>query len=338
MKKIVINGNFGIENLEIQEQESDSVLPHEIQIKLSAASLNYRDLLMVKGEYNPRQKLPLVPCSDGAGTVTAVGSAVSRFRIGDRVMPVFAQTWQAGSPTLNEIRSTLGGPLDGTLRQNICVPEYSAVKIPAHLSFNEAATLPCAALTAWSALFEYGNLQAGQSVLILGTGGVSVFALQFAKLAGAKTIITSSSSEKLQMMQKLGADHIINYNEKKDWGKEVRKLTGNVGVDYVIEVGGAGTLEQSIRSVRVDGTISLIGILAGRAPELNLLPVLMQNVRIQGILVGSRRAFENMNDAIEMNKLTPLVDRVFPFEEHKEAFLYLQSQKHMGKVVIEIPD
>ena len=338
MKKIVINGNFGIENLEIQEQESDSVLPHEIQIKLSAASLNYRDLLMVKGEYNPRQKLPLVPCSDGAGTVTAVGSAVSRFRIGDRVMPVFAQTWQAGSPTLNEIRSTLGGPLDGTLRQNICVPEYSAVKIPAHLSFNEAATLPCAALTAWSALFEYGNLQAGQSVLILGTGGVSVFALQFAKLAGAKTIITSSSSEKLQMMQKLGADHIINYNEKKDWGKEVRKLTGNVGVDYVIEVGGAGTLEQSIRSVRVDGTISLIGILAGRAPELNLLPVLMQNVRIQGILVGSRRAFENMNDAIEMNKLTPLVDRVFPFEEHKEAFLYLQSQKHMGKVVIAIPD
>ena len=338
MKKVVINGNFGIENLEIQEQESDSVLPHEIQIKLSAASLNYRDLLMVKGEYNPRQKLPLVPCSDGAGTVTAVGSAVSRFRIGDRVMPVFAQTWQAGSPTLNEIRSTLGGPLDGTLRQNICVPEYSAVKIPAHLSFNEAATLPCAALTAWSALFEYGNLQAGQSVLILGTGGVSVFALQFAKLAGAKTIITSSSSEKLQMMQKLGADHIINYNEKKDWGKEVRKLTGNVGVDYVIEVGGAGTLEQSIRSVRVDGTISLIGILAGRAPELNLLPVLMQNVRIQGILVGSRRAFENMNDAIEMNKLTPLVDRVFPFEEHKEAFLYLQSQKHMGKVVIEIPD
>ncbi|MCB1145661.1 MAG: NAD(P)-dependent alcohol dehydrogenase [Leptospiraceae bacterium] len=338
MKKVVINGNFGIENLEIQEQESDSVLPHEIQIKLSAASLNYRDLLMVKGEYNPRQKLPLVPCSDGAGTVTAVGSAVSRFRIGDRVMPVFAQTWQAGSPTLNEIRSTLGGPLDGTLRQNICVPEYSAVKIPAHLSFNEAATLPCAALTAWSALFEYGNLQAGQSVLILGTGGVSVFALQFAKLAGAKTIITSSSSEKLQMMQKLGADHIINYNEKKDWGKEVRKLTGNVGVDYVIEVGGAGTLEQSIRSVRVDGTISLIGILAGRAPELNLLPVLMQNVRIQGILVGSRRAFENMNDAIEMNKLTPLVDRVFPFEEHKEAFLYLQSQKHMGKVVIAIPD
>ncbi|MCB1201293.1 MAG: NAD(P)-dependent alcohol dehydrogenase [Leptospiraceae bacterium] len=338
MKKIVINGNFGIENLEIQEQESDNVLPHEIQIKLSAASLNYRDLLMVKGEYNPRQKLPLVPCSDGAGTVTAVGSAVSRFRIGDRVMPVFAQTWQAGSPTLNEIRSTLGGPLDGTLRQNICVPEYSAVKIPAHLSFNEAATLPCAALTAWSALFEYGNLQAGQSVLILGTGGVSVFALQFAKLAGAKTIITSSSSEKLQMMQKLGADHIINYNEKKDWGKEVRKLTGNVGVDYVIEVGGAGTLEQSIRSVRVDGTISLIGILAGRAPELNLLPVLMQNVRIQGILVGSRRAFENMNDAIEMNKLTPLVDRVFPFEEHKEAFLYLQSQKHMGKVVIAIPD
>lgn len=336
MRCFTISKSFGLENLVSIEREKPKPKASEILIKIHAVSLNYRDLLMVKGEYNPRQKLPLIPCSDAAGVVEEIGSEVSLFNVGDRVMPIFVQSWLAGNPTLQDLRKTLGGPIDGTLTEYMCVPEISALPIPEYLSMEEAATLPCAAVTAWSSLFEFSKIQAGDTVLILGTGGVSVFALQLAKLAGAIAVVTSSSDEKLKKMISMGADHTINYRESKNWAKEIRKITNNKGVDFVVEVGGAGTLEQSIRSVKPGGTIALIGILAGRSTETSLLPILMQNIKLQGIIVGSRSAFENMLKAMNAGKIKPVVDKVFPMKDSKLAFEYLESQKHIGKIVIHI--
>jgi NADPH:quinone reductase-like Zn-dependent oxidoreductase len=293
-------------------------------VRVRAASINYRDWLMLAGEYNPRQPLPLVPVSDGMGEVTAVGASVTRVKTGE--------------PTRDKLRGTLGGPLDGMLAEQVRLSAEGLVPVPAYLTDAEAATLPCAAVTAWSALVEQGGVEPGDVVLVQGTGGVSIFALQFARLLGARVIVTSSSDKKLERARALGAWHGINYKATPDWDKAVRALTNNVGVDHIVEVGGAGTLGRSIRAVRVGGTISVIGVLAGKASELMVTPILMQNLRLQGVLVGSREMFERMNRALEFHQLRPAVDKVFGFEEVREAFAYLAAGRHFGKIAIQVAE
>ena len=329
-----IRGSFGLENLAPVERPSQEVGPGQVRLALSAVSLNYRDLMTVEGSYNPRQKLPLIPCSDGAGTVVEVGAGVARFKAGDRALPIFAQRYIAGEPTRERVRSTLGGPLDGTLASEIVLSEEGLVATPPSLSDEEAATLACAGLTAWSALITEGGIKAGDTVLVQGTGGVSIFALQFARLAGARVIVTSSSDEKLERARALGAWETINYRGTQNWGARAKELTGGRGVDLIVEVGGAGTLAQSLAAIRFGGTIALIGVLAGGAAEVSIIPVFMQKVRIQGILVGDRDAFEAMNRAIELQGLKPLLDRTFPWSETKSAFEYLAAGRHFGKVVV----
>ncbi len=334
MKVFEIRDGFGFDNLVAAERPRPEPGHGEVLLEMKAASLNFRDILTVEGQYNPRQPLPLIPCSDGVGEVTAVGKGVSRVRPGDRVATIFCQKWQSGAPDRTKLRSTLGGPFDGTLAQFMVLPQAGVVKVPEHLSDVEAATLSCAALTAWSALVTLGNVGAGDTVLVQGTGGVSLFALQFARALGARVIVTSSSRGKLEAARKLGSWREINYRENPTWGKAVKELTGGIGVDHVVEVGGAGTLQQSLKAIRVGGQISLIGVLAGSKIELNILPILMQNIRVQGILVGSREGFETMNRGIAQHEIKPVVDRVFPFDEAREALVYMAGGRHLGKVCI----
>jgi len=335
MKVFEIQNAFGIENMAIAERPTPEVGAGQVLLKMKAACINYRDLLTVRGLYNSKQPLPLIPFSDGVGEVVSVGSDVQSVKTGDRVCPIFAQTWLSGEPTRNKLRSTLGGPRDGTLAEYMLLSEQGVVKVPEHLSDVEAATLPCAALTAWSALVTMGQCKAGDTILLQGTGGVSLFGLQFAKMIGAKAIVTSSSDEKLEKAKALGADEVINYKNDPKWGKTAKALTGNLGVDHVIEVGGGGTLAQSLRAIRFGGTISMIGVLSGFSSEVNLLPILMQQLKIQGILVGHKEGFEDMNRGIALHKIQPVVDKVFPFEEVPQALEYLASGKHFGKVCIQ---
>jgi NADPH:quinone reductase-like Zn-dependent oxidoreductase len=328
--------DWGFENLKIMDLDPPPLGDHEVRVQLRAVSLNYRDLLTVHGFYNPKQPLPLVPCSDGAGEVVEVGAKVSRFKVGDRVAGNFAQAWISDPPVRDKLRSTLGGPLPGMLSQERVLLEEGLVALPDHLSFVEGATLPCAALTAWSAVVRQGRIVPGSTVVCQGTGGVSLFALQFSKTLGARVILTSSSDEKLERGRALGADETINYKDTPQWSKRVRELTGKAGADLVIEVGGAGTFNQSARATRIDGTIALIGNVDSGAGEINLIPILMQNIRVQGVIVGSRDAFEEMNRALVQHRIKPVVDRVFPFENAPDAFEYLASQKHLGKVCIEV--
>ena len=336
MKVIEIRGAFGLDNLTVTERPDPRPGPGEVLVRVRAVSLNYRDLLTVRGQYNPKQKLPLIPCSDGAGEVVEVGAGVTRMKVGERVCANFAQRWIAGLPTREKLRSTLGGPLDGMLAELAVLSEEGVVRAPGHLSDEEAATLPCAGLTAWSSLVTEGHLTAGDTVLLQGTGGVSIFALQLAKLLGLRAIITSSSDEKLERARALGADAGINYRQTPAWSAKVRELTGGTGVDLVVEVGGAGTLEQSLRSVRIGGTICLMGVLAGNTLELPLPLIFMQRLRLQGILVGSREDFEAMNRAITLHQLHPVVDRVLPFEDFRAALELMERGGHFGKICIKI--
>jgi NADPH:quinone reductase-like Zn-dependent oxidoreductase len=328
---------FGIDNLRMIERPDPKPGPGQILMKVHASSLNFRDLMMVQGLYNPRQPLPLIPNSDGAGEVIAVGDGVTRVAVGDRVAGIFAQGWIEGRPTREKIgRSSLGSPLDGMLTELAVLDAEGVVPIPDHLAYDEAATLPCAGVTAWSALYRHGNLQPGETLLVLGTGGVSMFAMQFAKAAGARVIVTSSSDAKLERARELGADYCVNYNDTPDWHKPVREFTGGVGVDQVIEVGGVGTLGKSLRSVRMGGTISLIGVLAGRDHQLDLTAALMQDVRIQGVIVGPRTSFEEMNAAIAANELKPIVDQAFHFDDALSAYKLMAEGGHFGKVCVNI--
>ena len=336
MRAYEIQGSFGLDNLRMTERPDPSPGPGQVVLQMRSASLNYRDLLMVRGHYNPRQPLPLIPCSDGVGVVTAVGEGVSRVAVGDRVASCFFQTWIGGPPTAEKIVGTLGGPLDGMLAEQVVLSQDGVVPAPEHLSDVEAATLPCAALTAWSALVEQGEVGADDTVLVQGTGGVSIFALQFAQLLGARVIVTSSSEAKLQRALDLGAWKTINYADDPSWGKTARRLTDGVGVDQVVEVGGAGTLEQSLKAVRVGGQVSVIGVLSGISSEINIIPILMQNIRLQGILVGSRNGFERMDQLLVTHEIRPVVDRVFPFSEAPEAFRHMASGAHFGKICITI--
>jgi NADPH:quinone reductase-like Zn-dependent oxidoreductase len=335
MKAFEIQNKFGLESLTQVERPDPTAAPLHVVIKMSAVSLNYRDFLTIEGKYNPRLPLPLVPLSDGVGEVVAIGDGVARVKVGDRVAGNFSQKWLGGEPARSKLGASLGGPLDGMLSEFRALHEDGLVHVPSHLTDEEAATLPCAAVTAWNSLINLGGLRAGEAVLLQGTGGVSIFALQFAKLSGARVIITSSSDEKLERAKELGADFGINYSTTPDWDKEAKQLTGGIGVDHIIEVGGAGTFSKSLRSIKIGGHIGLIGNLSGNATDVNLVLILMQNLRIQGVLVGSRDTFEAMNRAIEVHRLRPVIDRVFAFEEARQAFEYMASGSHFGKIVIK---
>jgi NADPH:quinone reductase-like Zn-dependent oxidoreductase len=336
MKAYEIQKGFGLENLVVAERPNPEPGARQVVVAMRAFSLNYRDLLIVRGLYYPKQPLPLVPLSDGVGEVVRVGAGVTRVKPGDRVSPIFCQKWIAGPPTKAKLLTALGGPLDGTLAEQMVLDDDGVVAVPSHLSDEEAATLPCAAVTAWSALVEQGGLRAGDTVLVLGTGGVAIFALQLAKLLGARVVVTSSSDAKLERAKSLGADELVNYETTPDWDKQVKELTGGVGADHVLEVGGGGTFARSVRAVRPGGQISLIGVLAGASTEVNLAPILMQNIRVQGVIVGSRESFESMNRAVAQHRLRPVVDRVFPFGEARAAFEHLAGQGHFGKVAIRM--
>lgn len=308
----------------------------ECLLAMKAASLNYRDRINWRNLAG-RNVEGIVPASDGAGEIIAVGSGVTDFKPGDRVAANFFPTWDSGGFDLAYHQADLGGNLDGMLRDYAVFSQSALVKIPSRWSFVQAATLPCAALTAWVGLVKRGDLRPGQSVCVLGTGGVSIFALQFAKLMGAKVVVTSSNQDKLARALALGADYTVNYRETPDWSRLVWEWTGKRGVDHVVEVGGPGTLEQSMKSVAADGHIALIGVLTGfGAPSTSLFPLLARNVRLDGIYVGSRSDFQSMVEFIEANPFTPQVDRVFEFHQVPEAFAYLESANHFGKIVIEM--
>ncbi len=325
---------FGIEKLALVERDTPRPAENEVLVKMHAASLNYRDIMVVSGTYNPRMKLPAVPFSDGAGEIVEVGADVKKWKVGDRVCSTIAPGWIEGPPSAAASKTAIGaGNYDGVLREYAVFDEDAIVRAPDHLSFEEASTLVCAGVTAWNALVVSGQLQPGETVLTLGTGGVSVFAAQFAKLLGARVIATSSSDEKLARVRELGADETVNYREHADWDKVVLELTSGVGVDHVIEVGGVGTLARSVKAVRVGGHIALIGAL-GTAGEFNPIPIFMKAIRLHGIFVGSRAMFEAMNRRIEDAGLRPVIDRVFPFDEAREALEYMKSGSHFGKVVI----
>ncbi|AFY68877.1 NADPH:quinone reductase [Thalassoporum mexicanum PCC 7367] len=334
MQQWQIEAQNGQQSLNLVDVPKPEVAAGQVLLRMKAAALNYRDLLMVKGKYGGAQSLPLVPLSDGVGEVIAVGAGVDRVQMGDRVATIFMQRWIDGGFSNEKSQSALGGALPGVLAEYVVLDQAGVVKVPVHLSDEAAATLPCAAVTAWHALVSTGKVKAGDTVLLIGTGGVSIFALQFAKLLGARVIITSSSDAKLAKAKELGANELINYRTNPDWEQQVWELTNKAGVDHVVEVGGAGTLNKSLRSVRMGGRISLIGVLAGISGEVNTVAILSKAITIQGIYVGSRTMFEDMNRAIDLHKLNPIVDRVFGFAQAEEAFSYLESGGHFGKIAI----
>jgi NADPH:quinone reductase-like Zn-dependent oxidoreductase len=280
-------------------------------------------------------KLPRIPTSDGAGEVVEVGDGVTTVKQGDRVSSTFFQNWIEGEPTDEKCKTTLGGDLDGMLAEYVLLNQYGLVKTPVNLTDEEAATLPCAAVTAWNSLIRQGKLKAGETVLVQGSGGVSIFALQFAKLCGARVIATSSHDEKISRLLSMGASDCVNYKNDKNWGESVRLLSGGAGVDHVVEVGGAGTLNNSTRAVRRSGHVSVIGVLSG-AGDFNPMTILMKGIRMQGVFVGSREMFLEMNRVIELHNLKPVIDRVFPFEESRQALEYMASGAHFGKIVIKL--
>ena len=305
----------------------------QVLLRMHAWSLHYRDLMVATGRYGAGGTAPnLVPLSDGAGEVVAGGPGVRRAKVGDRVCPTFMQGWVGGDVIAESRQRSLGGGVDGVLAEHVLVDQEELVHIPPHLSYPEAATLPCAAVTAWNALYAGRPLRPGETVLVLGTGGVSVFAAQFAHMAGARVIATSSSNEKLARVRELGVSDGINYRDTPNWHKAVLELTGGRGADIVVEVGGAGTLANSISAARVGGQVGLIGVLTGG--QIDPAPIMRRNIVLRGIFVGSREMFEAMNRAITQGGLRPVVDKVFPFEDAPAAYRHLQSASHIGKVVI----
>lgn len=334
MKSVEIQ-DFGIDNLVVVEREAPRPNSNEVLVKMSGASLNYRDYMTVNGTYNPKMRRPMVPLSDGAGVVDEVGPGVTRFKKGDRVAACFMQKWIDGPPSREKANSALGGAIDGVLRECATFPEEGLVHTPAFLTDEEAATLPCAAVTAWHALFEHTSLVPGETVLIQGTGGVAVFALQLANAAGLRTIVTSSSDEKLARVTKMGATETINYKTIPDWDAAARKLTNGEGVHYVIELGGSDTMPRSLRAVRAGGAIAVIGVLSGVEPSISPVALLMNGIRLQGIYVGSRAMFERLNRAIEFHQIKPVIDKVFPWTDIKEALRYMGSQQHFGKICLK---
>ena len=319
----------GIDGLALVERDDRDPGPGEVEVRVEATSLNYRDLMMAQRTQG------VIPVSDGAGVVTRVGSGVTDVAVGDRVAGTFFSHWVDGRAFAQMHEAALGGSVDGMLASSVILPAHGVIPVPAGWSSAQASTLPCAALTAWNAMVEGQAAGAGQTVLLLGTGGVSVFGLQFAKMFGARAIITSSSDAKLEVMASMGADVTINYASTPDWEQAVLEATDGVGVDLVLEVGGAGTLPKSIASTRFDGQVALIGILTGPAGETNPFQIVTRSVSMRGVYVGSRRMFSDMNAAIDVNGLEPLIDATFAFDDAPAAYRHLEGQTHIGKVVID---
>lgn len=340
MQVVEIQDDWDFAHLQIAERAEPEPGPGEILLAMKAASINYRDYLMVQRGYGKYSgSLPLVPLSDGVGKVVALGEGVTRFAVGDRVCPCFNQRWINGPFRDDYWWGLLGGPLDGVMQQRLVIGEQHAVKAPDHLSDLEAATLACAGLTAWSALFEAGGLLPGQTVVVQGTGGVSLFALQIAVMSGARVIATTSDEAKAEKLSALGAAHVINYRQTPDWGKAVLGLSDGLGADIVVEVGGAATIQQSVRAVQAGGTISLVGNLGGSLAELNLPLVFMKCARMIGVAVGHRDAFAAMAKAIAAGGLKPVLDdKVYGFGELGAALQSLPEGKHFGKVAIDFAD
>lgn len=325
---------FGLENLQPCDQPRPAPGPGEVLLRVRAMSLNYRDLMVVRGQYNPKQTVPFVPISDAAGVIDAVGEGVTRVLPGAAVATQFIVDWQDG-PFRGEYRkSTLGTPGPGMAAECVVLPERAVVPLPPGYDFAEGATLPIAALTAWSGLVTEGRVSAEQTVLTLGTGGVSIFALQIARALGARVIITSSSDEKLTRARALGATETINYRARPEWEKQVLALTGGEGADVTIETVGGTTLEKSLTATRAGGVVALLGVLAGVKSEINAAGVLMKRLKIAGIMVDSRAAFERMNRFLAEHRIRPVIDRTFPFAELPAALRYLESGQHFGKIVV----
>jgi NADPH:quinone reductase-like Zn-dependent oxidoreductase len=335
MRVFQIEGDWGMANLKLSQRPQPTPAAGQVLLRMKASSLNFRDLVVPdRGYGNYTGNLPLIPISDGVGEVVAVGEGVTRAKVGDRVCPTFFQNWIAGEPDLERLTQSLGGPIDGTMAEYMCLSEQGVVKVPAYLSDLEAATLPCAALTAWSALNTCAAVKPGDRVLVQGTGGVALFALMFAKLAGAHVTVISSSDEKIARVKQLGADACINYRSEPEWAKASRSITGGAGYDLILELGGEKTLPQSLRCIRPGGTLSMIGILSGSTMATSLGLIVTRQVRLQGVTVGHRDGFEAMLRAMTQHRIKPVVDRVFAFEELKEAMGYLKSGSQFGKVCV----
>lgn len=336
MKAYQIRSGANIAGLQRTEVRPKELGPHDVRVAIRAVSLNYRDLMFAQGAYLVSSTEPRIPACDGAGEIIELGSQVERFRLGDRVAATYFPRWIDGEATPYNTKGTLGAEVDGVLAEQIVIDAEALVTIPAHLDFVQAATLPCAATTAWNSLFVEGRLKAGGSVLLQGTGGVSIHALQLARAAGAQTIITSSSDAKLEKARKLGADATINYRTNPEWQDEVRRITGGRGVDVVLEIGGRDTLRRSMAAARMGAVIAVIGGLSGWSSDLEYMPLIAGTQRLVGIFVGSRKMFEDVNRVVSAAAIHPVVDRAFAFDQVREAYEYLASGNHFGKVVVRI--
>ncbi len=339
MKAVVIrNHGRGVEAWKLVDRPDPAPGPGHVLVRVQAASLNHRDLLIARGHFGGPLKDDLIPLADGAGEVVALGAGVTRWKVGDRVAGSYFQTWQAGPFRADYFQHMLGaGSTDGMLAQLVALPDTGVVRIPSHLSYEEAATLPCAGLAAWNALMEPSPRQRpGAAVLTLGTGGVSIFAVQLALAAGLRVIATSSSADKIERLRELGVTDTINYRETPEWQLEVLRLTRGEGVDQVIEVGGGGTLARSLEAVRSGGTVSLIGHLTGTEGELNPFPILVKAVRLEGVVVGSIQTFEDMSRALEEIALRPVIDEILPLHRANEALARMETATHFGKIVVRV--
>ena len=336
MKVFQIENDWGYENLKVSSRPDPKPGPGQVLLRMKASAINFRDLLVPQRGYGSRTgPLPLIMLSDGVGEVVETGAGVTRVKVGGRALPCFNQSWISGPVNAERLSKTLGGSMDGTMAEYMCLPQETVVRTPAYLSDLEAAALPCAALTAWSAIVTYESLGPGSRVLVQGTGGVALFAIQIAKMLGAHVTVISSSDEKIARAKKLGADAAINYKTTPEWYRATRDITGDAGYDHIVELGGEKTLPQSLRCIRPGGTLSMIGVLSGGAMSAELGRVVTRHVRLQGITVGNRDGFEAMLRAFEQHKVKPVVDRAFAFEELKEAMAYLKSGAHFGKVCIQ---
>lgn len=336
MRAWEIISDGGVDALALNERPLPEPGHGQVRVRIRASSVNYRDLSTIEDPVSRKLPYPTVPNSDGAGEVDAVGPGVSGLSVGDRVMGCFFQSWEAGPISAAAMASALGGALPGVLAEHVVLDADGVIAMPAHLSFAEASTLPCAALTAWHALTLPRPISPGETVLLLGTGGVSVFAQQFCAFMGARTIVTSSSDEKLERMRALGANETINYRVNPDWEKAVLDMTGGIGADRVVEVGGPGTLQKSITAARVGGIVGLIGILTGVQGSVMPTDIMRKSITVRGIYVGSRQMFADMNRAIDLHGLKPVIDETFAFEDGREAYRRMRQASHFGKLVISV--
>jgi NADPH:quinone reductase-like Zn-dependent oxidoreductase len=337
MRALQVSKPWGLDELKVVELPDPTPGHGEVLVRMRAVSLNYRDMLMVVGMYGrmPDDAGAITPFSDGCGIVEAVGPGVTRVKPGDRVATMFFQRWISGPPNLDKLSSALGTPIPGAGRELAVFSQDGVSKVPNFLTDQEVATLPCAALTAWRALFEDGRLEPGDTVVLQGTGGVSIFGLQFAHAAGYRTLITSSSDEKLARAKAMGANHLVNYRQQPEWSQAVREVTGGVGADLVIEVGGGGTIEQTMKAIRIGGHVAIVGVVGGLGGPFNTAMLITNSVKVQGLSVGSRDMFEAMCRAIELHGIRPVVDKVFPWTEAAAAFAAMQAGQHFGKIVLE---